>query len=158
MSSEKGPKHIYVQEDKLYYYYYHFGEHWENRNFKKINEKKKKMTTRKSKSNYATIYMLNSIYFCPKLARNYIIIPLSGIVAHLAGWNKEFGGLKYILAPWTNQMKREVHLHLGDTNFGPGKMFEGIPLFRGKGHFFWAPKPQFNLHSGDVLALKKWLV
>ena len=25
--SEKGPKHIYAQEHKLYYYYYHFGGH-----------------------------------------------------------------------------------------------------------------------------------
>ena len=37
--------------------------------------------TRQSKS----IYMLNSTYFWPKLARNYIIITFSGIVAHLAG-------------------------------------------------------------------------
>ena len=29
MSSEKGPKHIYAQENELYDYYYHFGEHWE---------------------------------------------------------------------------------------------------------------------------------
>lgn len=48
-----------------------------------------------------------------------------------------------------------MHLHSGDTNFGPGKMFEGTPLFRGEGHFFWAPKPRFNLHLGDILALKK---
>ena len=27
MSSEKGPKHIYAQEHKLYCYYYHFGGH-----------------------------------------------------------------------------------------------------------------------------------
>ena len=30
-------------------------------------------------------------------------------------------------------------------------------LFRGKGQFFWARKPGFNLDSGDTLALKKWL-
>ena len=30
------------------------------------------------------------------------------------------------------------------------------PLFRGKGHFLWVPKPGFNLHSGDTLTLKKW--
>jgi len=29
MSSEKGPKHIYAREQKLYYYYYHFGWHRE---------------------------------------------------------------------------------------------------------------------------------
>ena len=34
---------------------------------------------------------------------------------------------------------------------------ERTPLFRGKGQFFWAPKPGFNLDSGDTLALKKWL-
>ena len=25
---------------------------------------------------------------------------------------------------------------------------EGTPLFRGKEHFFWVPKPGFYLHSG----------
>ena len=34
---------------------------------------------------------------------------------------------------------------------------EGTPLFRGWGHFFWVPKPEFYLHSGDTLALKTWL-
>ena len=34
---------------------------------------------------------------------------------------------------------------------------EATPLFRGKGQFFWARKPGFNLHSGGTLALKKWL-
>ena len=33
--------------------------------------------------------------------------------------------------------------------------FEEAPLFRGKGRFFWAPTPRFNLHSGDTLAIKK---
>ena len=28
---------------------------------------------------------------------------------------------------------------------------------QGKGHFFWVPKPGFNLHSGDTYALKTWL-
>ena len=27
MNSEKGPKHIHAQENKLKYYYYHFGGH-----------------------------------------------------------------------------------------------------------------------------------
>ena len=35
--------------------------------------------------------------------------------------------------------------------------FEGIPLIRGDQHFFWLPKPGFNLHWGDTLAIKKWL-
>ena len=30
-------------------------------------------------------------------------------------------------------------------------------LFREKGHFFWVPKPKFNVHSEDTLGLKKWL-
>ena len=34
---------------------------------------------------------------------------------------------------------------------------ERTRLFRGKGQFFWARKPGFNLDSGDTLALKKWL-
>ena len=33
--AEQGPKQIYAQEHKLYYYYYHFGGHWENKNWKK---------------------------------------------------------------------------------------------------------------------------
>ena len=28
---------------------------------------------------------------------------------------------------------------------------EETPLFRGKGHFFWVPKPGFKLHLGDTL-------
>ena len=35
---------------------------------------------------------------------------------------------------------------------------EGTLLFtRGKGHFFWIPKPGVNLHLGETLAIKKWL-
>ena len=37
---------------------------------------------------------------------------------------------------------------------------EETPLFRGTGHFFWVPKPEFNLYSGITLAIKvrqKWL-
>ena len=50
------------------------------------------------------------------------------------------------------------HLHSEDTKFGPEKMFtlplhllpiEVTPLFRGK-----VPRPSFNLHPGDTLALK----
>ena len=48
-------------------------------------ERIEKKMTRQSKSNYATIYMLNSIYFWSKLARNYIIITFLGIVVHLVG-------------------------------------------------------------------------
>ena len=32
---------------------------------------------------------------------------------------------------------------------------KGTSLFRGKEHFFWVRKPNFNLLSGDTLALKK---
>ena len=28
---------------------------------------------------------------------------------------------------------------------------EGTSLFRGNEHFFWVPKPGFNLHSRDIL-------
>ena len=34
MSSEKGPKHIYVQGHKFCYYYYQFERHRENKNRK----------------------------------------------------------------------------------------------------------------------------
>ena len=44
MNSEKGPKHIHAQENKLKYYYYHFGGHWRNKNWKK-----KKNYTKQSK-------------------------------------------------------------------------------------------------------------
>ena len=42
MSSKKGPKYIYAQENKLYYDYYDFTVYWENKN------RKKKMTTKQS--------------------------------------------------------------------------------------------------------------
>ena len=32
---------------------------------------------------------------------------------------------------------------------------KGTSLFRGKDHFFWVGKLNFNLLSGDTLALKK---
>jgi len=31
----------------------------------------------------------------------------------------------------------------------------GTALFRGQGRFVWVPKPKFNLHSGDTLAINK---
>ena len=34
------------------------------------------MTTRQSESNHASIYVLNGFYFCPKLPKNYNILPL----------------------------------------------------------------------------------
>ena len=34
---------------------------------------------------------------------------------------------------------------------------DGTPLFRGKRHLFWVVSAEFNLHSGDTLAIKKWL-
>ena len=30
-------------------------------------------------------------------------------------------------------------------------------IFWRKGHVFWSPKPEYDLHSGDILALKIWL-
>ena len=33
-------------------------------------------------------------------------------------------------------------------------LFSGTPPFREKGHIFWVPKPKFNLHSEDTLAVK----
>ena len=50
--------------------YYHIGGHWENKNFDQ------KMTKRQSESNHASIYGLNGLYFCPKLPKNYNILPL----------------------------------------------------------------------------------
>ena len=44
--AEKGRKHIYAREHKLYYYYYHFGGHWE----KKKGKKKKKTTKQSERS------------------------------------------------------------------------------------------------------------
>ena len=38
MNSEKGPKHIYAKEHKLYHYYYNFGGNWEIMNWKKKNQ------------------------------------------------------------------------------------------------------------------------
>ena len=48
--------------------------------------------------------------------------------------------------------RKKVHIIFVFVSF-----IEGTPLLRGKGHFFWVPKPRFNLHSEDTLALKKWL-
>ena len=62
------------------------------------------------------------------------------------------------------------HLCSRDTSsrFGPEKNVHiifvfvtsvlGTPLFRGKGHCFWVPKPRFNLHSRDILAIRRWLI
>ena len=86
MSSEKGPKHIYAQEHKLYYLYYHFGGHCEI--------KTEKMTTKQSINNHASVYKLNGFYFPSikihhraKLARNYKILPFefSKIVKDMKG-------------------------------------------------------------------------
>ena len=52
-----------------FYCYYHIGGHWENKNVHQ------KMTTRQSESNHASIYVLNGFYFCPKLPKNYNILP-----------------------------------------------------------------------------------
>ena len=71
-------------------------------------------------------------------------------------WNLSFG---------TPPFKRQ--LYSGDAKFDPGKIFttclylllllKGLPLFRGKGHFFWVPKPEINFHSEGTLALKPQL-
>ena len=36
--------------------------------------------------------------------------------------------------------------------------FEGKSLFWGKEHFFWIPKPGFNLYSRDILISTKKLI
>ena len=36
--------------------------------------------------------------------------------------------------------------------------FEGTSLFWGKEHFFWIPKPGFNLYSRDILISTKKLI
>ena len=74
------------------------------------------------------------------------------LLSHLQ-WNLFFGTPPF-----------KGHLYSGDAKFGPGKMFtsslylllllNGIPLFKGKGHFFWVPKPEINFHSEETLALK----
>ena len=60
-----------------------------------------------------------------------------------------------VLAIQRNLYSRDIkgHLHSGATKFGPGKIV--IVTFRRKGHYFWALKPGFNIHSGDTLALKR---
>ena len=47
------------------------------------------------------------------------------------------------------------HLHSGDIVFVTS--IEGTPLFTRKEQVFWVLKAGFNFHSGDALALKKWL-
>ena len=58
------------------------------------------------------------------------------------------------------------HLHSKDTTWSWKNVhiifvlvasLEGAPLFRGKGQFFWVLNSTFNPHSGEYLALKKWL-
>ena len=59
-----------------------------------------------------------------------------------------FRGLKI----WSRKNVHRIFVFVTST--------EGILLFRGKKHFFWVPKPGFNFHSGNTLALKKvknWL-
>ena len=56
------------------------------------------------------------------------------------------------------------HLHSVDTKFGPGKNFqiifesvtaiEGTPLFRGKEHIFWVPKPGLTSIQGTLSTQK----
>ena len=60
----------------------------------------------------------------------------------------------YTVEPLLWDTSIQGHLHSGDANFGPGKVFtlalyplpvEGTPLSRGK-----VPRPRFNLHSRDT--------
>ena len=64
----------------------------------------------------------------------------------LLQWNPSFGTPLF-----------QEHLHSEDTtwNLVPENVHiifvsitsvEGTPLFRGKGHFFWVPRPRLNLH------------
>ena len=57
---------------------------------------------------------------------------------------------------WTSPFRRHkiwsqknVHIFVSVTSI------EGTPLFRGKGHFFWALKPGFNFLSENSLEIKK---
>ena len=48
--------------------------------------------------------------------------------------------------------RKNVHIiFVSVTSFG------GTPLLKGKGDNFWVLKSGFNLHSREILALKKWL-
>ena len=71
-------------------------------------------------------------------------------------WNLSFG---------TSLFKRQFHSE--DTKFYPRKLLSLYLLPLLKGHllpgkrdtnFFWVPKTRFNLHSGDTLAPKTWLI
>ena len=78
--------------------------------------------------------------FCPIFLRN------------LVQWNLSFGTPLF-----------KGHPHSGDTSTGHKiwsrrnvhiifvfvASIEETPLFRGTGHFFWVPKPEFNLYSGS---------
>ena len=52
------------------------------------------------------------------------------------------------------------HLYSRDTSI-QGAQNLVLPLkghhYSGKGTLFWVPKPRFNFHSGDTLALETWL-
>ena len=48
-----------------------------------------------------------------------------------------------------NWYRKNVHIIIASVSF-----IEETPLFRGKGHVFWVPKPWFDLHLGDTLAPK----
>ena len=73
--------------------------------------------------------------------------------------------LQWNLSFSTSLFKRQFHSE--DTKFYPRKLLSLYLLPLLKGHllpgkrdtnFFWVPKTRFNLHSGDTLAPKTWLI
>ena len=89
MSSEKGPKHIYAQEHKLYYYHYHFGGHWKNKHWKNDNK---------------TVYRIFFHQRCKETSTNFEVASRFWLAAYIV-WLFDshfslvhFSRLKYILA------------------------------------------------------------
>ena len=105
---------------------------------KKIMDDKSK-TYRKCKSHVTKNYMPKMVW--RRRLRQHTVEPLPWKTS-IRGTRSPFRG--HLIWSWKNAF----------VFISP---FEGAPLFRGKGHFFWVPKPGFNLLSGDTIALKKWL-
>ena len=49
--------------------------------------------------------------------------------------------------PYLRENSGESQEHVPYITFLFVTSIEGTSLFRGKGHFFWVPKPDINLHS-----------
>ena len=64
-------------------------------------------------------------------------------------WNFFFGTPIQGAQIWS---RKNVHIFFVSVT-----SFEGTPLYSGKGHSLWVPKPTFNLQSRETLALTKWL-